>query len=172
MLPLRRQSAHNAGFGDYRAYRWQQLARFDYSPADAFTFHDAIEHEVVPLATQLYQKLAGRLGIERLRPWDTEADPYGQPLRPFSDAAELEAGGQRIFQQVDPVLARHFAAMRDGYLDLASRPNKAPGAYCNGFPVSGKPYIFMNASARTTTWRPCCTRGATPSTSWSRSASR
>ena len=35
--------------------------------------------------------------------------------------------------------------MRDGYLDLASRPNKAPGGYCNGFPVSGKPYIFMNA---------------------------
>ena len=35
--------------------------------------------------------------------------------------------------------------MRDGFLDLASRPNKAPGGYCNGFPVSKKPYIFMNA---------------------------
>lgn len=145
MLPLRRQSAANAGYDDYRAFRWQQLARFDYSPDDAFTFHDAIEHEVVPLAAQLYQKLAGRLGIDPLRPWDTEADPHGQPLRPFSDAAELEAGGQRIFEQVDPALARHFSAMRAGHLDLASRPNKAPGGYCNGFPVSGKPYIFMNS---------------------------
>ena len=35
--------------------------------------------------------------------------------------------------------------MRDGYLDLASRPNKAQGGYCEGFPVTGKPYIFMNA---------------------------
>ncbi len=145
MLPLRRQSAANAGYADYRAFRWQQLARFDYTPEDAFTFHDAIEHTVVPLATQLYQKLAGRLGIDRLRPWDTEADPHGEPLRPFSNAAELEAGGQRIFEQVDPVLAQHFAAMRAGFLDLAARPNKAPGAYCNGFPVSGKPYIFMNS---------------------------
>ena len=75
----------------------------------------------------------------------TPRPTHGQPLRPFADAAELEAGGQRIFEQVDPVLAQHFTAMRDGYLDLASRPNKAPGGYCNGFPVSGKPYIFMNA---------------------------
>lgn len=145
MLPLRWQTARNAGFETYRALRWQQLARFDYTPDDAFTFQDAIEHAVVPLATKLYQKLAGRLGLDGLRPWDTEADPYGQPLHPFSDAAELEEGGQRIFDRVDPVLAGYFTAMRDGYLDLASRPNKAPGAYCNSFPVSGKPYIFMSA---------------------------
>jgi oligoendopeptidase F len=145
MLPLRRQSAANAGFANYRDFRWRQLARFDYTPDDAFTFHDAIEHAVVPLATRLYRQLAGRLDLHSLRPWDTEADPHGQPLRPFTGAAELEVGGQRIFEQVDPALARHFAAMRDGYLDLASRPHKAPGAYCNGFPVSGKPYIFMNA---------------------------
>jgi oligoendopeptidase F len=145
MLPLRRQSAANAGFATYRDFRWQQLARFDYTPDDAFTFHDAIEYAVVPLATRLYRQLAGRLDVDSLRPWDTEADPHGQPLRPFADAAELEAGGQRIFEQVDPALARHFSAMRDGYLDLASRPHKAPGGYCNGFPVSGTPYIFMNA---------------------------
>ena len=35
--------------------------------------------------------------------------------------------------------------MRDGFLDLPSRPNKADGGYCESFPVSGKPYIFMNA---------------------------
>lgn len=145
MLPLRRQSAANADFENYRALRWQQLARFDYTPDDAFTFHDAIEHEVVPLATKLYRKLAGRLGVAELRPWDSEADPYGQPLRPFSAAAELEAGGQRIFHQVDPVLAGYFSAMHDGFLDLATRPHKAPGAYCNVFPVSAKPYIFMSA---------------------------
>jgi oligoendopeptidase F len=145
MLPLRWQSAANAGFANYRDYRWRQLDRFDYTPDDAFTFHDAIEHAVVPLATRLYRQLAGRLDVSSLRPWDTEADPHGQPLRPFADAAELEAGGQRIFEQVDPALARHFTAMRDGYLDLASRPHKAPGGYCNAFPVSGTPYIFMNA---------------------------
>lgn len=145
MLPLRRQVAHNAGFSSYRDYRWRQLARFDYTPEDAFTFHDAIEHEAVPLATDLYRKLAGKLGLASLRPWDTETDPTGQPLRPFADVADLEAGCQRIFDQVDAALGLQFARLRAGNLDLASRPNKAPGGYCNSFPVSGVPYIFMNS---------------------------
>lgn len=145
MLPLRRQVARNAGMTTFRDYQWVANARFDYTPEDCFTFHDAIEHTVVPLASQLYADLAQRLGVDRLRPWDTEADPHGEPLRPFTEVAELDEGVQRIFQQVDPALAAHYVTMRHGYLDLASRPNKAPGAYCNDFPVTGRPYIFMNA---------------------------
>jgi oligoendopeptidase F len=145
MLPLRRQVARQAGFATYRDFRWLQLARFDYTPVDCFTYHDAIEAEVVPLATQLYKERARQLGLDQLRPWDTEADPHGEPLRPFQDVAELEEGCYRVFGQVDPALAGQFATLRDGFLDLASRPNKAPGGYCNGFPVTGKPYIFMNA---------------------------
>lgn len=145
MLPKRRQMARNAGFATFRDYIWQANGRFDYTPQDCFTFHDAIEHEVVPLATALYQRKAAQLGQPTLWPWDTEVDTAGAPLRPFSDVAELEAGTQRMFNQVDPALGQHFAALRDGFLDLASRPNKAPGGYCASFPVSGRAYIFMNA---------------------------
>ena len=31
------------------------------------------------------------------------------------------------------------------WLDLASRPNKAPGGFCSSFPVSQRPFIFANA---------------------------
>ena len=145
MLLLRRQVAKNAGFDNYRDYRWKEFARFDYTPDDCFTFHDAIEHEVVPRAAQLYAERAEKLGLDPLRPWDTEVDLHGEPLRPFEDAAELEEGCYRIFQRVDPLLAEYFTAMRDGFLDLASRPNKAPGGFCSSFPIRRKPYIFMNA---------------------------
>jgi oligoendopeptidase F len=145
MLALRRQIARNAGFANFRDYQWRAFGRFDYTPADCATFRDAIEHEVVPLASRLYAERRQHLGLAPLRPWDTEVDLYGEPLTPFQDAAELEEVGHRIFQQLDPALATHFAIMRDGYLDLASRPNKAPGGFCQSFPVSRKPYIFMNA---------------------------
>jgi len=145
MLRVRRQVARNAGFDSFRAYQWQALNRFDYTPEDCFTFHDAIEHEVVPLANKYYAELQKALNLDTLRPWDKKVDPYGEPLKPFSSAAELEEVGHRIFQQVDPILAQHFAVMRENHLDLASRPNKAPGGYCNSFPASKKPYIFMNA---------------------------
>ena len=145
MLLLRRQVAKNADFDNYRDHRWKEFARFDYTPDDCFTFHDAIEHQVVPRVAKLYAERAEKLGLDTLRPWDTEVDLHGEPLHPFQGAAELEEGCYRIFQRVDPVLAEYFAAMRDGFLDLASRPNKAPGGFCSSFPVRRKPYIFMNA---------------------------
>jgi oligoendopeptidase F len=145
MLPLRRRVARNAGLANYRDYQWQAKARFDYTPQDCFTFHEAIERAVVPLARRLYAEQAGKLKIDRLRPWDTDADPYGEPLRPFRAARELQAGVKRIFDTLGPEIGCSFAVMSDGFLDLETRLNKAPGGYCSFFPVSRKPYIFMSA---------------------------
>jgi len=52
MLPLRRELARNTGLADYRAYRWLEFCRFDYTPEDCRTFHDAIEHEFVRWPTR------------------------------------------------------------------------------------------------------------------------
>ncbi len=146
MLKLRRQIAENADMPDFRAYMWQRYGRFDYSPADCITFHDAIEHEVVPLAKKWLDQRQQSLGLATVRPWDVEVDPLNRPaLQPFQTGEELEAGGERIFQQVDPQLGEYYQRMRDGYLDLESRPGKAPGGYCGGMMVTGVPYIFMNA---------------------------
>ncbi|MGC8699298.1 MAG: M3 family metallopeptidase, partial [Candidatus Acidifodinimicrobium sp.] len=77
--------------------------------------------------------------------WDIDADPLGRPaLKPFEKTSDLEDGVQRIFTKIDTELGRYFSSMRDDFLDLQSRPNKAPGAYCGGYNATGKPYIFAN----------------------------
>ena len=120
--------------------------RFDYTPADCRTFHAAIEHEVVPLVRKWRARRQQQLGLDRLRPWDLDVDPQNRPaLAPFSNPADLEAIGQRIFAKVDPELGQQFSLMRAGYLDLGSRPGKAFGGYCGGMFVAKVPYIFMNA---------------------------
>jgi oligoendopeptidase F len=93
LLSLRHQQAENAGIPNYLAYRWQQLLRFDYTPQDCISFHQAIEKVVVPAAARIYEKRRRRLGLESLRPWDLNVDPFGlAPLLPFSDVEELEEG--------------------------------------------------------------------------------
>lgn len=146
-LDLRRQMAANTGLKDYRAFRWQQLHRFDYTPADCFRFHEAIEAEVVPIAQRIYEKRRQRLGVASLRPWDLEVDPLDRsPLRPFSDVAELQTKSAAIFHHLDPQLGAYFDIMRDeGLLDLDNRKNKAPGGYCNALAAAKRPFIFMNA---------------------------
>ena len=146
MLPLRRSLARNAGKIDFRAYVWQDLHRFDYTPQDALSFHDAIAQEIVPLVTRLLEQRRQALGLDALRPWDLNVDPHGRaPLHPFDTAEQLEDGAAHIFTRVAPALGEQFERMRKTMLDLPSRQGKAPGGYCSSFPVTGLPYIFMNA---------------------------
>ncbi len=146
-LTLRRQMATNADMPDFRAYRWREFKRFDYTPEDCLNFHRAIEEVVVPAATRLYERRRRRLGVETLRPWDLNVDPENRdPLRPFADTETLEATTLQMFERVDPQLGKYFETMRqEGLLDLANRKGKAPGGYCTTFNVVKRPFIFMNA---------------------------
>jgi oligoendopeptidase F len=146
LIALRRQVAKNAGCANYREYIWQQKARFDYTPTDCKTFHQAILETVVPITNRMAQQRCQDLGIASVRPWDGSVDPKGlAPLKPFTDVAELEAQIQRIFANLAPDFGQMFATMRGKNLDLDSRKGKAPGGFCDFFNQSGEAYIFMNA---------------------------
>jgi oligoendopeptidase F len=144
---LRLKLAANAGQPDYRAYRWHQLLRFDYRPADCKSFHDAIEKVAVPAASRLYERRRQQLGLKTLRPWDLTVDPLGRaPLQPFKDISELKEKISNIFHHVHPELGAYFDTMiRENLLDLDNRKNKAPGGYCTGFNFVHRPFIFTNA---------------------------
>lgn len=147
MLKLRVQIAANADEPDYRAYQWKNYHRFDYTPEDCMGFHDAIERVVVPAAVELRERRRERLGVETLRPWDTDVDAFGRtPLTPFTQIDTLVMKAQSIFQRVDPQLGGFFVDMMQAeMLDLDNRKNKAPGGYCTYYAISQRPYIFMNA---------------------------
>jgi oligoendopeptidase F len=147
LLDLRLKLAANAGQPDYRSFRWQQFLRFDYSPADCKSFHDAIEKVVVPSANRIYERHRQQLGLKTLRPWDLDVDPLGRaPLRPFKDINELKEKISNIFRHVHPDLGAYFDIMiRENLLDLDNRKNKAPGGYCTGFNYVHRPFIFTNA---------------------------
>jgi len=147
MIALRAQIAGNAGFENFRDYQFKAYERFDYTPADCFTFHDAIEKVVVPAKRQIQETRRQTLGVDPLRPWDLAVDPHGRPpLRPFEKAAELSEKCSTIFHRVDPALGGQFDAMVEaGWLDLESRKGKAPGGYQADFDESRHPFIFMNA---------------------------
>ena len=146
-MDLRGKLASNAGLENYRTYRWQQMLRLDYTPEDCLRFHDAIAEVVVPAAQRIYAKRKAQLGLDSLRPWDLDVDPLGrQALRPFRDVNELIETSERIFKQLDPQLGTYFKIMeQDGMFELANRKGKAAGAYCEDFPLSQRPFIFMNA---------------------------
>ena len=148
LVHLRHQVAINAGCTDYREYKFKALGRFDYTIEDCLNFHTAIEQQIVPLIREINQEQARKLGKNKLKPWDTEVDSEGKaPLKPFKSGEELLEGTIRMFDQLDPFFGECLTTMKmGGFLDLDSKPGKAPGGYNYPLYESGVPFIFMNAA--------------------------
>lgn len=149
LLGKRHQIALNAGFDNFRDYKFRDLGRFDYTPQDCFDFHEAISAEVLPLLNRLNAYRRDTLGLHPLRPWDLSVDTQSnaQPLRPFEHIDELVRRGIDCLDRVDPSFGEVLASMcEEGHLDLESRQHKRPGGYNMPLHLTGLPFIFMNAT--------------------------
>lgn len=148
LLTLRQQIAVNAGFENYRDYKFRELGRFDYSVADCFAFHDAVREHIVPLQAMLVKNRQRKLGLDTMRPWDGDAEPVGtEPLHPFTDGAELSNKAVEVFERLSPYFSGCLQTMQQmNRLDLESRKGKAPGGYNCPLAETGVPFIFMNAA--------------------------
>ena len=150
LIQKRHQVAVNAGFENYRDYKFVELGRFDYTKEDCYQFHEAVKLHVLPLIDKIYARKKQKLGLEVLKPWDTEAEPAGtKPLRPFTDGKDLYEKSVACFDQLHPFFADCLKKMNSlKHFDLESRKGKAPGGYNCPLAESGAPFIFMNAAGQ------------------------
>ena len=150
LIAKRHQIAVNAGFENYRDYKFKELGRFDYTKEDCFQFHEAVKKYVLPLVNEIYERKRQKLGLDTLKPWDTEAEPAGtQPLKPFTTGEDLYEKTVKCFDQLNPFFADCLRKMKEmNHFDLESRKGKAPGGYNCPLAESGAPFIFMNAAGQ------------------------
>ncbi|MCE3294537.1 MAG: oligoendopeptidase [Crocinitomicaceae bacterium] len=147
LVEKRHQVAVNAGYANFRDYKFDSLGRFDYTKEDCFNFHASIKKHIVPIVREINKKQADLLGKERLKPWDTEVDPKGrEALKPFEGSKKLIEGTIQAFNELDPYFADCITTMEKmRHLDLESKNGKAPGGYNYPLYEIGVPFIFMNS---------------------------
>lgn len=150
LIGIRHQQALNAGFANYRDFKFEELGRFDYTKEDCFRFHEAVREYIVPLVNKINEKKRKKLGLDTLRPWDGEAEPEGiKPLRPFTNGDDLLTKTIACFNRLNPFFGECLRTMlKMGRFDLESRKGKAPGGYNCPLAETGAPFIFMNASGQ------------------------
>ena len=150
LIEKRHQVAINAGFLNYRDYKFSELGRFDYSKEDCFEFHDAVKQYVLPLVNEIYKRKKNRLNLDSLRPWDIEAHAADEKtLTPFLTEQELIEKTILCFDKLHPFFGDCLRKMKTlERLDLSSRKGKAPGGYNCPLAESGAPFIFMNAAGK------------------------
>jgi oligoendopeptidase F len=147
LIQQRHELAINAGFENFRDYKFQSLGRFDYSKQDCFDFHLAIQTHIVPLVKEIQAKKLSITGESKFKPWNTEVDPEGKaPLKPFVTGKEMLDGCIQMLGNLNPYFADCLTTMEEmGHLDLDSKAGKAPGGYNYPLYEIGVPFIFMNA---------------------------
>jgi len=150
LVQKRHQVAKNAGFDNYRDYKFKEMGRFDYTKEDCFQFHEAVKLHVLPLVNIINERKKKKLNLPSLRPWDSEAEPEGiTPLNPFSTGNELLEKSIQCFDRIHPFFADCLRKMGEmKRLDLDSRKGKAPGGYNCPLAETGAPFIFMNAAGQ------------------------
>jgi oligoendopeptidase F len=144
----RNKIALNAGFQNYRDYKFVELDRFDYTPADCRNFHDSIQKQIVPIVDSMLRKRKAELKLDALKPWDLDVDTSGKPeLKPFKTGSELTKKTVDCFYAIDSYFGKVVEALHSmQHLDLDSRIGKAPGGYNYPLYETGVPFIFMNSS--------------------------
>ena len=142
--------AKNAGFANFRDYKFVEMGRFDYAKEDCYCFHDSVKKHVLPLVEIINQYKKDKLKLDSLRPWDLEAEPVGQlPLNPFKTGEELLEKTVDCFRKLRPFFADCLLTMKKmNRFDLESRIGKAPGGYNCPLAETGAPFIFMNAAGQ------------------------
>jgi oligoendopeptidase F len=150
LVKLRQKVAENAGFENFRDYKFKALNRFDYSIEDNLAFHDSIRDEIIPLIKRIQEKRKEQLAYDVLKPYDLEAPLPGEvSLTAFESTDELIDKTIQSFNAIGFELGEYLKIMKEGaYLDLDSRKGKAPGGYNYPLSETGIPFIFMNATGR------------------------
>ena len=147
LIGIRKEVAKNAGFGNYRDYKFVELGRFDYTVEDCYHFHNSIEKEIVPIVEELDKERKKHLGLDKLKPWDTEVDISNKsPLKPFETGEELINKTITCFYKIRPYFGECLEIMKAmGHLNLESKKGKAPGGFNYPLYETGVPFIYMNA---------------------------
>ncbi len=148
LVEIRNQIGLNAGFKNFRDYKFVQLGRFDYSVEDCRKFHNSVSGALLPLVEKIDRKRKEKLKVNSLRPWDMEVDVSGKgPLKPFEGAKDLIQKTVHCFRNIDSWFSERIEIMNEmGHFDLESRKGKAPGGYNYPLYEIGVPFIFMNAA--------------------------
>ena len=147
LIVLRQQIAKNAGYENYRDYKFAAMGRFDYTPADCYAFHESIANEIVPIIEGFDKSRMKKMGLENYKPWDTSVDASGKaPLKPFEGGEDLINKSIRCFERLRQYYGECLRTMKAmNHLDLESKEGKAPGGFNYPLYEIGVPFIYMNA---------------------------
>ncbi|MEZ4887119.1 MAG: M3 family oligoendopeptidase [Chitinophagales bacterium] len=145
LVKVRHQIATKLGYENYVPLAYNRLMRTDYDAKMVANYRQQVLEEVVPVAAELRERQAKRLGLDKLKYYDTSLTfNTGNPT-PKGNPDWIVENGKKMYADLSPETNEFFNFMLDNDLmDLVSRKGKATGGYCNYISNQKSPFIFSN----------------------------
>lgn len=145
LVKVRTIIAQKLGYKNYVELGYARLSRLEYDSKMVASYRKQVLENIVPLHTELRQRQAKRLGLDKLKFYDEpikfnsgNADPHGDPEWILNH-------GKTMYNELSKETAEFFSFMTEkNLLDLLSKKGKMSGGYCTYIPEYKSPYIFAN----------------------------
>ena len=145
LVKKRTAIAKQMGHHDFVQLGYDRMGRTDYGAREVAVFREQVRDEIVPLATQLFERQRQRLGLDRLTYFDEGLSYLEGNPKPQGDAADTVAAATELYAELSPETDAFFKMMREKELmDLVARDGKATGGYCTYLYDKCVPFIFSN----------------------------
>lgn len=145
LVKVRTRIAHKLGFKNFVELGYARLMRSDYGAAMAANYRQQVYEELVPVATELRKRQAGRLGLTDLKYYDEPLDFLSGNATPKGEPEWIMNHGKDMYKELSTETDEFFNFMVDNDLmDLVAKKGKAGGGYCTFINDYKAPYIFSN----------------------------
>lgn len=145
LVQTRASIAKKLGYDNFVQLGYDRLSRTDYDANQVAVFRKQVLDSIVPLATQVRERQAKRIGLDKLKNYDEEFIFRSGNPEPAGDPEWIIDRGREMYEDLSEETGDFINFMLDGeLLDLVSKKGKAPGGYCTYINNYRAPFIFSN----------------------------
>ena len=146
LVHLRDRMGRKLGYDGYTELGYYRMGRNCYDRNDVEKFRNAVQKYLVPVAAEVFEEQAVRLGKTYPMSYADNALEFrsGNP-KPQGSAQDILKAGLKFYNELSPETSKFFNTMMDYELmDVLSTEGKRGGGYCTGLYDYNVPFIFAN----------------------------
>lgn len=145
LVQLRHKIAITLGYKNYVELGYINMNRIDYDAEMVANYRNQVHQLIVPIATELYERQAKRIGINDFKYYDEGLNFLSGNAKPQGEPSWIVENGKKMYEELSPETGEFFNYMIDHELmDLEAKKGKESGGYCTFIEDYDSPFIFSN----------------------------
>ncbi|RRD40789.1 M3 family oligoendopeptidase [Leptotrichia sp. OH3620_COT-345] len=145
LVKVRTEIAKKLGFKNFVELAYARLSRLEYNPEMVASYRKQVYDNIVPLHSELRNRQAKRLGLDKLNFYDEPIKFNSGNANPHGEPEWILNHGKTMYHELSKETDEFFTFMTENnLLDLLSKKGKMSGGYCTYIPNYKSPFIFAN----------------------------